>query len=362
MRFDFKKAEVNSYLDGLFNLFHSAVLILNQKHEIQYMNHAAEGFFSSSLKTCLYKNLAGILSKEEKLFGFIDEAFRTGQSIILHDLLLKLNEKEKSVQVEIAPLATEEAHPGIIILISEFGLPQSLKEEYRLKDRLSMMGTLSLGLAHEIRNPLGGIRGAAQMLIKETDENERQEYSEMIIKEVDRLNHLLTQMLDFTKPRDLDLLPVNLNQILDEVLRLQLVSAPEKLKIQKNFDPSIPPVLADANVLKQALINLIKNACESMPNQGTLFLQTRFNRDARRLFSKGQRTSVAELIIRDTGTGIKKKNLKSLFTPFFSTKDQGTGLGLMLTQKIIQEHNGILEIESQEGKGTQVLIYLPFAS
>jgi two-component system nitrogen regulation sensor histidine kinase GlnL len=238
-----------------------------------------------------------------------------------------------------------------------------LQEEVRRADRLATMGTLASGLAHEIKNPLGGIRGAAQLLQRETLSPDSQECLGIIIKESDRVNHLITELLSFSKPKNLRMEPVNLNEILDETISLESVRTEKRIKFIREYDPSLPPVSADAHSLKQVLVNMFKNASEALPETGgEIRVRSRIDTNYKireATDAKGERSTrmvVAE--ISDNGAGISKENLEKIFTPFFTTKDEGHGLGLAMSQRIVNEHGGFLRVESREGKGTTVQIIL----
>ncbi len=184
----------------------------------------------------------------------------------------------------------------------------------------------------------------------------------MIVSEVDRLNQLITQLLDFAKPKKLKKSSVNINQVLSELLILQKPALQKRgIALRQEFDPSLPPVLGHEPSLKQAFLNLIKNAFEAMENGGSLKVSTGYISDYRMQVGEGRATPMAQVTISDTGGGIPEENLKSLFTPFFTTKAKGTGLGLMMTQRILKEQESLLRVKSKVGEGTTIKILLKLA-
>ncbi len=349
--------------EELFTHLNAAALILNPHGEVQFLNPAAERLLSLSSQAARNRPFKDLLPRAGELHRALDESLQQHRSIKIHETHTVLGNQTLTLQVELAPLG-ELDHPwGVLVLMEELSMAQSLQEEERRTDRLAMMGTLASGLAHEIRNPLGAIRAAAEMLSREIPEGVATEYSEIILAEVDRMNALITDLLDFAKPKKKKKSPLNINKILTEILILQQeICRQQHIHTQQEFDPSLPPVWGHGPSLKQAFLNIVKNAIEAMGQGGQLTLRTAFHRTPRILLGEGPSGAVAEVQIEDTGSGISKKDLSSLFTPFFTTKPQGTGLGLMMTQRILKEHQGTLQIESEPGKGTRFRIFLRLAS
>lgn len=223
-----------------------------------------------------------------------------------------------------------------------------LREQVARTERLKSVATLASGIAHEVKNPLQAVKTFAEFLPQKMDDKEfLNKFSNIVGKEVGRIDNLVHQLLDFAKPNPLTLNKVNLNELLCDTLDL-LNSHFIKCNIQitKNFDRSSDPIfiLADLNQLRQAFLNIILNAIEAMPTGGTLTIG---------VSSHEQR---AMIHVSDTGNGIPQKDLSHIFDPFYTTKDHGTGLGLSITQRIIQEHNGKIFVESKLEKGTTVKI------
>jgi signal transduction histidine kinase len=223
------------------------------------------------------------------------------------------------------------------------------EEQLRRADRLSALGELSAGMAHEIRNPLGAIKGAVEILKDDyTPDEAKYEFIQILLKETDRLNHIVQEFLGFARPKQPEFQQADLNEVIESVLTLSAQEARKAgVKVDKKLDLSIGKRSLDAGMLKQAFLNLILNAIQAMPGGGALTVKTRLLSDA------------FEVKISDTGIGISEENRKKLFSPFFTTKKNGTGLGLAITYRIIENHRGRIDVVSEPGRGTTFTVLIP---
>jgi len=255
---------------------------------------------------------------------------------------------------------------GASLVIREASRIKELEEEVKKSERLAFLGTMAASVAHEVRNPLGGIKGASQLLMEEIsglpNEESLAEYLTVIVRQVDRLTGILDSLKGLSKPGTMVTGPVNLHSLLDEALTL---FAPEikkqRLKVMRVYDPSVPEVDGNEASLSGVFINLVKNAVEVMPKGGVLTLTTGIPSDF--LYStiktdKGKKTLIA-VKVSDTGPGIETENISEIFNPFFSTKGGGLGLGLALSLKVIEEHGGTIKVDSAPGEGASFTVYLP---
>src|SRR5437867_2704811 len=224
---------------------------------------------------------------------------------------------------------------------------------------------MAVGLAHEIKNPLGAIRGAVQLLARELGASSPlRDYTEVLRTEVDRVNRIIEQLMDLARPVEIRPVPLNLHQLLERVARLVEEEARSReITIVRRYDPSLPPILGDEDRMLQVFHNLVRNALEAMPQSGTLTLVTRVSLNP--LFGKmdlgaGQRTMVEAQVI-DEGAGIPATARARIFDPFFTTKASGLGLGLAICHRIIEEHRGTIQVEPGPGRGTAVTCFLPIA-
>jgi len=204
-------------------------------------------------------------------------------------------------------------------------------------------------MAHEIRNPLGAIKGAAEILKDDYRPGDaRYEFIQILLKETDRLNHIVQEFLGFAKPKQPDFQQADLNEAIESVLTLTAQEAKKAgVTVEKRLDPAIGKRALDPGLLRQAFLNLVLNAIQAMDSGGVLTIRSRLHRDA------------VEITIADTGAGIGEENRKKLFSPFFTTKKNGTGLGLAITYRIIENHRGTIHVASEPGKGTTFTVQLP---
>lgn len=234
-----------------------------------------------------------------------------------------------------------------------------LYERMKERDRLAALGEMAAGLAHEIRNPLGAIKGAAQFLDPTQMDGEEAEFLQVIIEEVDRLNGVVTQFLNYARPLKVQTGPVDVNDVIERTLRLIANAVPEGIALDSHLAPSLPLAQTDAEQLKQVVINLVQNAAQAMPTGGRITLTTStFGDDAGGFRLRGRGSDHVELRIRDTGPGIPENQREHVFVPFFTTKEKGTGLGLAISQRIIRSHGGNISISSRVGEGTEFVIRL----
>jgi len=225
-----------------------------------------------------------------------------------------------------------------------------IEEQLRRADRLSALGELSAGLAHEIRNPLGSIRMTAEVLREGfVPSDRRHEFAGILIKETERLNMVVNNFLQFARPADGDRQRVDLNSTLEDILQLMRPKLRKNNIAIRNERGEIPPVSGSRGLLKQVFLNLVLNATQAMPNGGTLQVATEF------------RDGKVRVRIADSGHGIPVEDLKRIFNPFFTTRQEGTGLGLAITQRIVQSFGGYITVESEVGEGTCFLLILPAA-
>lgn len=266
------------------------------------------------------------------------------------------------VDAAVAPLSDARGHgEGVVIGLRDRTFGVALREVERERADAATLGQIASGIAHEVRNPLGGIRGAAEILSLRASSDRDRAAAELIVREVDRIAALLDDFLIFGRAGQVKLAPVNLHQVLDDVLDV-LAADPlgARAKVDRVFDPSIPEFLADGDRLVQVFLNLGRNALEAIgEREGKLTITTRLRLDHRVDAGGGERAPTVAVDVEDTGCGIPDSARDRIATPFFSTKPRGTGLGLALARHFVAEHGGSLQIESKEGAGTRVRVSLP---
>lgn len=231
------------------------------------------------------------------------------------------------------------------------------------RDRLAALGEMSAGLAHEIRNPLAAIKGAVQFLDPGRLQGEDREFLEIVIEEVNRLNGVVTQFLDYSRPLKSAFSPTSVNDVIEKTFRLLEAQKPGNVAVDLDLAGWLPRVQADAEQLKQVFLNLALNAFQAMPGGGRLAVSTRVARDELAAWRESsRRPDLVEIRFRDTGPGVPADERENVFVPFFTTKEKGTGLGLAICHRIVEEHEGSIDVESAAGDGAMFTIRLPVRS
>jgi two-component system nitrogen regulation sensor histidine kinase GlnL len=271
------------------------------------------------------------------------------------------HERSLVVDVAVAPLLDAEGAPdGAVIVLHDRTLQHSLEVQAAERERLDAFGRIAAGLAHEIKNPLGGIRGAAELIALRARDDKTRETAELVIREARRIATLVDDFTVLAEADALRLETTNLHLVLDQVLDLLAVDPlGAHAKVERRYDPSIPEFLADPDRLTQVFLNLGRNALQAMGAGGTLVIRSRLLLEARVATRAQRRVPSVAVEFHDTGSGIPPEVLDQVRTPFFSTRPGGTGLGLSVAEYWVARHGGSLAIESAVGEGTCVRVALP---
>ncbi|WP_082117143.1 nitrogen regulation protein NR(II) [Sedimenticola thiotaurini] len=336
----------------------SAVLLFDQSLCLQYMNPAAEMLFEISFRHTVGNSAESIIQCPGGLpREHLEQALRTGHHFTERELCLPLPDgKRATVDCTVIPLSDSEGETALLIEIQQIDRQLRISREEQLLSQHQAAQELIRGLAHEIKNPLGGLRGAAQLLEQELDDPGLCEYTQIIINEADRLKNLVNRMLGSDRLPNLK--QVNIHTLLERVRNLVLVESGERLTIERDYDPSIPDICVDSDRIIQALLNILRNAAREIGNSpdGRILLQTRILRQ----FTIGNRRHrlVAQISIEDNGRGIPDSIREKLFYPMVTASDDGVGLGLTIAQSLINQHSGLVECSSEPGK-TVFTVLLP---
>ena len=248
---------------------------------------------------------------------------------------------------------------GAVLVLHDLSLQRTLEATASRADRLATLGTLALGLAHEIKNPLGGIKGAAQLLRSAVTDPDLVRCTEIIVCEVERLDGLVEQLRELSVPPQLQLEPVNIHRVLNTVLGLQRQAADWGTVVLRTvFDPSLPPVRGDRAQLTQVFLNLVKNALEALGGTGELIVSTRLEAGFH-IRRRSRRARFLTVLVEDTGPGISEEHRAQLFSPFFTTKSRGSGLGLTLCHRVVTQHGGTITHEPRPSGGACFRVTLP---
>lgn len=349
-----------SYED-LFESLAEGVIAIDTEMKICVFNQSAEKLLEVSRSLVAGRPLGEYFKRNPRIIEMLRETFEEGRLFAEYEekIFRRITGDTIPAGITTSQLFDAEGNlQGAAALIRDLSGIKSLEEGTLRKERLAYLGTFAANLAHEIKNPLSGMRGAAQLLSRRISDPGHSEYLEVIMKEADRLNTILNGMLDFARPARLRKKPFNIHKALDSVLFL-LNDASRSIFL-KSYDPSIPDISGDENQLKQVFLNLVKNAKEALSEGGIIQLTTRAITEFH-LVEGGSLGRMVSIEIKDNGCGIKPEDMEKIFTPFFTTKQKGSGLGMAITLKIVKEHGGHLKIDSAPGKGTAATVYLPLA-
>jgi len=334
-----------------------AILMFDRDLLLTYINPAGEMLFADSAKHLL-GNPAQKLFKigHHGLFTDLMQRLHQHEPLVDRELILERMSQSITVNLSATPLLEDGQLNEILIELQQVDRHLRITKEEQLLAQQNTSRMLVRGLAHEIKNPLGGLRGAAQLLDLELHDPELKEYTQIIIAESDRLQELMDKMLGPNKPAHKSLL--NIHEILERVRQLVAVEAGNNISLETDYDPSIPELFADKNQLIQALLNIVRNAIQAIQTSGRITLKTRIRRHMT-IGRKRYRLAV-KIDVIDNGPGIKPELMGQIFYPMITGRAEGTGLGLSIAQSLINQHSGLIECESEPGN-TVFSIYLPLA-
>lgn len=332
----------------------TAVLLFSDALELKYINPAGEILFEASARQITGQPATRLFPESQEFIQALRRSLNSGHPYTERGASLRLpDQRMVTVDVTVTPLQERNEHELLLELL-QVDRHMRIAREENLIAQYNNTRMLMRGMAHEINNPLGGLRGAAQLLERELDDDTLKEYTRVIIGEADRLQSLLSRMLG---PNAIPLKRrVNIHEVTERVRALLQAEAGPDVVILRDYDPSIPELFVDADQLIQAILNITRNALQAINGNGSITLQTRTQRQ----FTLGSKTHklVVQINIIDSGPGIPSDMIEKIFYPMISGRPGGTGLGLPIAQSIVNQHSGLIECASRPGK-TVFSIILP---
>ncbi|SCB17079.1 two-component system sensor histidine kinase NtrB [Rhizobium hainanense] len=345
----------NSVAMAVLNAIQNPVVMVDEAGLIAFANWEAEAFFGASASHLSRYKISTFIPFGSPLLALIDQVRERRAPVNEYrvDLSSPRLGQDKLVDIYVAPVSS--APGSVVVVFQERSMADKIDRQLTHRAAARSVTGLASMLAHEIKNPLSGIRGAAQLLEQSVEDDDRA-LTRLICDETDRIVSLVDRMEVFSDERPVDRVPVNIHSVLDHVKAIAKAGFARNIKISENYDPSLPAVFANRDQLVQVFLNLVKNAAEAVGDRqdGEIMLTTAY-RPGIRLSVAGTREKISlplEFCVIDNGPGVPADLVPHLFDPFITTKTNGTGLGLALVAKIIGDHGGIVECDSQNHRTT----------
>ena len=345
----------------IWNSLPSPGLALDAEMRIEAVNGAAEGFLGASERQLAGQRVAGLAGEDSRLVALVRQVMRQGAQMVEYDVELMWPEQPpRLVDLHAAPV--HHGPEGVVVLIHPRAIAETMDRSLTHRNAARSVAGMSAMLAHEVKNPLAGISGAAQLLEANAADEDR-ELAQLIRAEAERIGGLLRRVEQFGEIGPPRRAPVNIHDVLDRACRSARAGFAEHVRFVEEFDPSLPPTHADADQLLQALLNLLKNAAEAAPPVGgSIGVRTAYRAGMKVVTPSGRRESLPlEITISDNGPGVPEELRRQIFEPFVSSKAEGSGLGLALVSKIVADHGGVISCDSEPG-ATRFRMLLPVAA
>jgi two-component system nitrogen regulation sensor histidine kinase GlnL len=348
--------------EGMLDAMLDGVVLLDSNGEVEVLNPEACRILDTSAETALGLSIEDMLGADHSIAKLSRTVLASGRAAIEREHLVEQRRTDAiAVDVAASPLLEGDRVDGVALMLRDCTIQQSLRDLVAQREALSSFGRIAAGIAHEVKNPLGGIRGAAEILASRAPDTRARQTAELIVREVDRISLLVDDFMVFGQGEDLRLAALNIHRVLDDVIALVgLDPISNRVRVVRQFDPSIPELLADADRLSQVFLNLARNALQAMEREGgALIITTRMTLGQRLSSPEGHHLPTLLVEFADTGPGIEADVLAELATPFFTTRPGGTGLGLAVAHHWVARHEGTLRVESEAGAGTTVRVAIP---
>jgi len=356
--------------DYILECVEDGIIVVDGDLVVRVINHAAERTTGLSRQGAVGRSIAEVFKANPHLAEQLGRTLESGQTSLSHEAPLRLRDgSTRYISLTCSPVSNPAGDRlGVAAVFKDMTVIRDLEERGRHSDGLTRLGTMAAGIAHEVKNPLGGIRGAAQILRNalvagRTEGATLIECADLVIQQVDRIDRLIEDLLDLGSPKKPRIGPVNVNKVLNDLVQLLRAELDEEaVTFDLGFDPSLPPVRGDEERLTQVFLNLLRNALDALrerPRGGKVSLRSRFDLNTHPGRSDHSPRPMIAVEIEDNGPGIRAEDLEKLFTPYFTTKARGSGLGLAVSHKLVEDHGGAIKVSSVHGKGTRVKVLLP---
>ncbi|CDL36766.1 Sensory histidine kinase AtoS [Citrobacter freundii] len=325
------------------------VIAIDRQGDVTTMNPAAEQITGYTLHELVGQSYATLFANTQ-FYSPVLDTLEHGTEHVAQEI--SFPGRERTIEISVTTSRIHNAHGeliGALVIFSDLTARKETQRRLAQTERLATLGELMAGVAHEVRNPLTAIRGYVQIIRQQTSLPEHQEYLSVVLNEIDSINKVIQQLLDFSRPRQSQWQQIQLNALIEETLILvQTAGLQARIAFITELDPSLPPIVADRELLKQVVLNILINAVQAIAARGEIRIRTW-------QYSASQQA----VMIEDNGNGIELAIQKKIFDPFFTTKASGTGLGLALSQRIINAHQGDIHVTSQPGCGAIFTLMLP---
>jgi two-component system nitrogen regulation sensor histidine kinase GlnL len=327
----------------------TAVIVIDARDAVSYLNAAAADLLAASPAAARGRRFASLFADGAQVESLVARSRASGEPLAMRGLeLVPAARADVRYQADLCltPLGADAGAGSVLAEIADTTRPSRMTRDAALLAQQGGSRVMARQLAHEIKNPLGGLRGAAQLLERELPNEELREYTRVIIGEADRLRALVDSLLGPARPIRRE--PVNVHELIDHVYRLARAEAPPGVAIERDYDPSLPPLFLDRDLMVQAMLNLARNAVQALGERGALTLRSRALTHA--TIGAARHRVVASLQFEDSGPGVPAELGETIFYPLVTARAGGTGLGLAVAQDIATRHGGIIEFDSRPGR------------
>lgn len=347
-------ATENERLEAVLESMTDGIMVTDGDNRLVQYNKAAERYMPFSHSQDVYEKKVWTAIADPEIADFVQRTLEAQETATDKEFTLPVGGEIRVISCSVMPLVRSGEIQGSLFHIEEVTEKRAKEARLRRAESLASLTTLAAGVAHEIKNPLGSIGIHIQLMKKAMQGRDRMEpksvvkHLDVVTEEVDRLNKIVVDFLFAVRPMDMELKLQDLNAILRDILNFVHVElAEESVELKKELAENLPPLLLDEKFIRQAVLNIIKNAISAMPRGGVLRMST-YKKD-----------DFVKLAVADSGVGIPRDILEKIFEPYFTTRDFGSGLGLTIVYKIVKEHRAEISVDSREGRGTTVTISFP---